>query len=58
MVAQTQKIFKMNYLVKTKENKYIIMSNVSKDWTKYIGTSTYISLGEEFFLVIQEIEIR
>lgn len=48
----------MNYLVKTKENKYIVMSNVSKDWTKYIGTSTYISLGKEFFLVIQEIEIR
>jgi hypothetical protein len=48
----------MNYLVKTKENKYIVMSNVSKDWTKYIGTSTYISLGKEFFRVIQEIEIR
>jgi hypothetical protein len=48
----------MNYLVQTKEGKYIVMSNVSKDWTTYIGKSTYISTGEEFFRVIQEIEIR
>jgi hypothetical protein len=48
----------MSYLVQTKEGKYIVMSNVTKDWTKYIGTSTYISTGKEFFRVIQEIEIR
>lgn len=48
----------MNYLVKTKEGKYIVMSNISKDWTTYIGKSTYISIGKESFRVIQEIEIR
>lgn len=58
MVAQTQNLFKMNYLIKTKEGKYIVMSNVSKDWTAYIGKHTYISTGKTFFRVIQEIEIR
>ena len=48
----------MNYLVKTEEGKYIVMSNVKNDWTKYIGKSTMISLGREAFYVIQEIEIR
>ena len=58
MVAQTQKNIKMNYLVKTKEDKYIVISNVLKDWTKYIGKHIYISTGETFFRVIQEIEIK
>ena len=48
----------MNYLVKTKEGKFIVMSNVTKDWTKYINNKTYISLGKTAFRVIQEIEIR
>lgn len=48
----------MNYLVKTKEGKYIVMSNVRGDWTEYIGKRTMISLGKEAFYVIQEIEIR
>lgn len=48
----------MNYLVQTKEGKYIVMSKVSKDWTQYIGKDIYISTGKTFFRVIQEIEIR
>ena len=48
----------MNYLVKTKEGKYIVMSDVTKDLSKYIGKSTYISTGKEFFRVLQAIEIR
>jgi hypothetical protein len=48
----------MNYLIKTREGKYIVLSNVTKDWSKYINTNTEISVGKEFFKVIQEIEIR
>ena len=48
----------MNYLVKTKEGKFIVVSNVTKDWTKYINSNTYISLGKDFVKVIQEIEVR
>lgn len=48
----------MNYLVKTKENKFLVFSNRTKDWSKYIGKDIYISLGKESFKVIQEIEIR
>ena len=48
----------MNYLVKTKEGKFIVMSNIKKDCAKYINTNIYISLGKETFKVIQEIEIR
>lgn len=48
----------MNYLVKTKEGKFIVMSNITKDWTKYINSNTYISLGKETFKVIQEIEVK
>ena len=58
MVAQTQKLIIMNYLVKTKEGKFIVMSNIKKDWAKYINTNIYISLGKETFKVIQEVEIR
>jgi len=61
MVAQTQKTFVMNYLIKYTSGpnigKFATISNVTKDWTKYIGKSTSISLGKDFFKVIQEIEI-
>lgn len=48
----------MNYLVKTKEGKFIVMSNVTKDWSEYIKNKTFISIGKEEFQVIQIIEIR
>lgn len=48
----------MNYLVKTKEGKFIVMSKVTKDWSQYIGSKSFISIGKEKFQVIQEIEIR
>ena len=48
----------MNYLVKTKEGKFIVLSNIKKDWTRYIGTNIYISIGKETFKILQEVEIR
>lgn len=50
----------MNYLVKTESGKFIVISNVKKDWSKYISSNTKISLGDKtgFVTVIQEIEIR
>ena len=30
----------MNYLVKTEEGKYIVMSNVRNNWTEYIGKNS------------------
>jgi hypothetical protein len=48
----------MNYLCKTQEGKTFVMKDVKKDWNKYVGTSTYISLGGDSFKVIQPIEIH
>jgi hypothetical protein len=52
----------MNYLIKYTNGpnigKFVVMSNVTKDWTKYIGKSTVLSLGGDSFKVIQEIEIQ
>jgi len=48
----------MNYLCQSKEGKLFVMKNTGKDWSKYVGTSTYISLGTDlFFKVIQPINI-
>jgi hypothetical protein len=47
----------MNYLCKTKEGKLFVMEQVQKDWDKYVGTSTHISLGGDSFRVIQAIDI-
>ena len=61
MVAQTQKTFTMNYLIKYTSGpeigKFAVISNVTKDWSKFIGKSASISLGNSFFKVIQEIKI-
>ena len=46
----------MNYLCKTQEGKTFVMKDV--DYSKYVGKSTYISLGGDFFKVIQPIEIH
>jgi hypothetical protein len=52
----------MNYLVKYTSGpnigKLVVMSNVTKDWTKFIGKSASISLGNDFFKVLQKIEIH
>jgi hypothetical protein len=46
----------MNYLCKTKGG-YIFIFKATKDYSKYVGTSTYISLGNESFRFIQAIDI-
>lgn len=49
----------MNYLCKyVKSGVYFVISNVTKDYTKYINSQIVINTGGESFKVIQEIEIR
>jgi len=46
----------MNYLCKTKGG-YTFVLETTNDYSKYIGTPTYISLGSDSFKVIQVIDI-
>jgi hypothetical protein len=46
----------MTYLCKT-EGGYTFVVKTTKDYSKYIGKHTYISLGSESFRVIQAIDI-
>lgn len=46
----------MTYLCQTKGG-YKFILQVSKDYTQYVGKSTYISLGSDSFRVIQAIDI-
>lgn len=49
----------MNYLCKNKETGVLfVATNVTKDWSKHIESKQPISLGRDFFYVIQEIEVR
>tara|TARA_R110000868_G_scaffold205742_4_gene454363 strand:- start:1316 stop:1507 length:192 start_codon:yes stop_codon:yes gene_type:complete len=46
----------MNYLCKT-EGGYTFILKATKDYSKYAGTSTYISLGSDSFRIIHAIDI-
>lgn len=49
----------MNYLLYCPLKKsYLVISKATKDLSNYIGKSTLISFGNDFYKVIQEIEIR
>ena len=46
----------MNYLCKT-EGGYTFILKATENYSKYIGTSTYISLGSDSFRIIHAIDI-
>jgi hypothetical protein len=46
----------MKYLCRTKGG-YTFVLETKKDYSKYIGKPTYISLGSDSFRVIQAIDI-
>ena len=49
----------MNYLCKdVTTNILFVVTNISKDWTKYIQSKTQINIGSGNIIVIQEIELR
>lgn len=46
----------MQYLCKTKEG-YTFVFDTVRDYSEYIGKSTYVSLGGDSFRVIQAINV-
>jgi hypothetical protein len=46
----------MNYLCKT-EGGYTFILEATEDYSKYVGSSTYISLGSDSFRIIHAIDI-